>query len=340
MRAVVYDKKNKKLKLIETDMPVPKPGEVLVRVASVGICGSDTEMVNVDTVADGYTMGHEVAGVVEETGEGVTSVSIGDRVTPRPVGCGECPVCLMGNTHLCLKKISIGTGYLPGGFADFVCIPEAMLYNVPDGMTLRIASLTDTFAVPAHAIATASLSEGESALILGVGPIGLSALLLALDIKPSLLGAVDLSQKRLDTAASLGASVVFSPTDDGYYQNVRDAFGGIGPDVVIECTGNPHAMTNAVELVRPGGRVTLTGISFEPMTLNPLSIIMREVSILPAFSSLPADNRLALSFMARKPESAGSIISDVVPLEDMPEIFEAARRGKVDGKVVVEPHPE
>jgi (R,R)-butanediol dehydrogenase/meso-butanediol dehydrogenase/diacetyl reductase len=340
MRAVVYDKTNKKLKLIETDMPVPKPGEVLVRVGSVGICGSDTEMVNVDTVADGYTMGHEVAGTVEALGKGVTSVSVGDRVTPRPVGCGECPVCLMGNTHLCLKKISIGTGYLPGGFADFVCIPEPMLYTVPEGMTLRIASLTDTFAVPAHAIATVGLTEGESALVLGAGPIGMSALLLAADVNPSLLGAGDLSQKRLDTATSLGAGVVFLPSDEGYYQSVRDAFGGIGPDVVIECTGNPHAMTDAVELVRPGGRVTLTGICFEPMTLHPLSMIMREVSILPAFSSLPADNRLSLSFLAENPESAGAIISDVVSLEEMPEIFEKARRGKVDGKVVVEPHPE
>jgi (R,R)-butanediol dehydrogenase/meso-butanediol dehydrogenase/diacetyl reductase len=297
-------------------------------------------MVNVDTVADGYTMGHEVAGTVEALGKGVTSVSVGDRVTPRPVGCGECPVCLMGNTHLCLKKISIGTGYLPGGFADFVCIPEPMLYTVPEGMTLRIASLTDTFAVPAHAIATVGLTEGESALVLGAGPIGMSALLLAADVNPSLLGAGDLSQKRLDTATSLGAGVVFLPSDEGYYQSVRDAFGGIGPDVVIECTGNPHAMTDAVELVRPGGRVTLTGICFEPMTLHPLSMIMREVSILPAFSSLPADNRLSLSFLAENPESAGAIISDVVSLEEMPEIFEKARRGKVDGKVVVEPHPE
>jgi len=340
MRAVVYDKTNKKLKLIETDMPVPKPGEVLVRVGSVGICGSDTEMVNVDTVADGYTMGHEVAGTVETLGDGVTSVSVGDRVTPRPVGCGECPVCLMGNTHLCLKKISIGTGYLPGGFADFVCIPEPMLYAVPEGMTLRIASLTDTYAVPAHAIATVGLAEGESALILGAGPIGMSALLLAADLNTSLLGVGDLSRKRLDTATSLGAEVVFSPTDEGYYQSVRDAFGGIGPDVVIECTGNPHAMTDAAELVRPGGRVTLTGICFEPMTLHPLSMIMREVSILPSFSSLPADNHLALSFMAKKPDSAGAIISDVVSLKEMPEIFEKARRGKVDGKVVVEPNPE
>ena len=112
MRAVVYDKKNKRLKLIETEVPAPKPGEVLVRVSAVGICGSDTEMVNADTVADGFTMGHEVAGIVEALGDGVTSVSVSDRVTPRPVGCGECPVCLMGNTHLCLKKISIGTGYL------------------------------------------------------------------------------------------------------------------------------------------------------------------------------------------------------------------------------------
>ncbi|MBN1883589.1 MAG: alcohol dehydrogenase catalytic domain-containing protein [Deltaproteobacteria bacterium] len=340
MRAVVYDKKNKRLKLIETDMPVPKPGEVLVRVFSVGICGSDTEMVNADTVADGFIMGHEVAGIVETIGEGVTSVSVGDRVTPRPVGCGECPVCLMGNTHLCLKKTSIGTGYLPGGFADFVCIPEPMLYAVPEGMTLRIASLTDTFAVPAHAIAASGLKSGQSALIVGAGPIGLSALLLASDVNPSPLGVADLSHKRLNTALSLGAGIVFSPTDDGYYQNVRDAFGGLGPDVAIECTGNPHAMTDAVELVRPGGRVTLTGICFEPMTLHPLSMIMREVSILPAFSSLPADNRLALSYLARKPESAGAIISDIVALDEMPEIFEAARRGEVDGKVVVEPHTE
>ena len=177
-------------------------------------------------------------------------------------------------------------------------------------------------------------------LILGAGPIGLSAELLAMEMNPSILGAVDLSEKRLETATSLGAHAVFLPTDENYYQNVRDAFNGIGPDLVIECTGNPHAMTDAVELARPGGRVTLTGICFEPMTLHPLSMIMREVSILPSFSSLPGDNRLALSFMDRKPESAGAIISDIVSLDEMPEIFEKARRGKVDGKVVVEPFPE
>jgi threonine dehydrogenase-like Zn-dependent dehydrogenase len=340
MKAVHYDKVKKELATVEIEKPVPGPDEALVKVAAVGICGSDLELVKSDILRDGYIMGHEVSGVIESLGGNIKGFSVGDRIVTRPVGCGSCAVCRIGLTHLCLQKISIGTGSLPGGYAEYVKVPSVMLMKIPDGVGLVAAALVDTLAVPAHGLSRVGLSRKTAkdigVCILGAGPIGISALMMIKDIGAKKIMAVDMNKERTALALSFGADEVISPRDDGYYDKVREFFSGIGPDAIFECTGRVEATGDALNLARPGGMVCNMGICFEPMSLNLLSLTMREITVIPSFSSLPEDNEAAMDFIAKNTDLVEGMISDKTDISGLPEIFTRLLRGEIKGKVVVE----
>jgi threonine dehydrogenase-like Zn-dependent dehydrogenase len=340
MKAVHYDKTKKSLATVEIEKPVPGPDEALVRVAAVGICGSDLELVKSDILRDGYIMGHEVSGVIEDLGGNIKGFSTGDRIVTRPVGCGSCAVCRIGQTHLCLQKISIGTGSLPGGYAEYVKVPSAMLMRVPDGIGLIAASLVDTFAVPAHGLRRAGLNKNTAkdigVCILGAGPIGIATLMMIKDIGAKKIMAVDMNEERTKLALSFGADEAISPKDEGYYEKVREFFSGTGPDVIFECTGRVEAMGDAINLARPGGKVCNMGICFEPMSLNLISLTMREITVVPSFSSLPEDNEAAMDFIGENPDLVEGMISNRTKISGVPEIFGRLLKGEIKGKVVIE----
>jgi L-gulonate 5-dehydrogenase len=336
MKAVRYNKSEKALVIDDIEEPKALPGEVIIRVAAVGICGSDLELFSHDVLADNYIMGHEVSGVISKLGDGVSRFAPGDRVAPRPVGCGTCASCRRGDMHLCSAKISIGTGTRPGGYAEYVSVPEAMLTKIPDDMGLRAAALTDTFAVPAHGIGRVGVSPGEDAVILGMGPIGISLLMMLKDIDVKKVLVIDLNEKRLQFSRSFGADETVSPNTEGYTEKVIQFFSGTGPDVVFDCTGNPRAFTDALALVRPGGRVCLLGISFEQYSMNPLLISMREINIVPSYASLPKDNDRALNFIHRNGSLAEKQITEIISIDQVPSTFEKLCRGEAIGKAVIE----
>ncbi len=340
MKAVHYDKEKKALALGEIEKPAPGPNEALIRVAAVGICGSDLELVKSDILRDGYILGHEVSGVIESLGENIKGFSVGDRIVSRPVGCGSCAVCNKGYPHLCIQKISIGTGSLPGGYAEYVKVPSVMLMRIPDDVGLRAASLVDTFAVPAHGIRRAGLNpktaKDEEVCILGAGPIGIAILMMIKDIGAKKIITIDMNKERMALAIAFGADEAISPNDDGYYEKVRGFFSGMGPDVIFECTGRTEATSDALNLARPGGMVCNMGICFEPLSLNLLSLTMREITVVPAFSSLPEDNEAAMDFIGENADLVERMISDTTDISGLPEIFGRLLKGEIKGKVVVE----
>ena len=339
MKAVHYDKGKKSLALVEIEKPVPGPDEALVKVAAVGICGSDLELVKSDILRDGYIMGHEVSGVIEDLGGNIKGFSKGDRIVTRPVGCGSCAVCKIGHLHLCLQKISIGTGSLPGGYAEYVKVPSVMLMGIPDGVGLVAASLVDTFAVPAHGLSRVGLNrktaKDTEVCILGAGPIGMATLMMIKDIGPKKIMAVDMNEERTALALSFGADEAISPKDEGYYEKVREFFSGMGPDIIFECTGRVEAMGDSINLARPGGMICNMGICFEPMSLNLLSLTMREITVAPSFSSLPEDNEAAMVFIGENTDLVERMISNTTDISGVPEIFGRLLRGEIKGKVVI-----
>ncbi len=336
MKAACFSKEKKALVVTEVRRPVPGSDQALVRVASVGICGSDLTLFSSGTLPDGYIMGHEVAGVIAGTGKDVKSFSVGDRVVVRPAGCGLCIMCGKGQPHLCSAKLAVGTGSLMGGYAEYILVPERMLMGVPDDISLSDAALVDTIAVACHGISRTDVGAGESVVVFGAGPIGLSALMILKQMGAGRLGAVEINEQRRQFAVEFGAQFVYCPREEGYGERLREAFFDAGPDVALEFAGRADAIKDALAIVRPAGRVALVGVTFEPLTIYPISITMREVSIFPVFSTRAVDNETALAFIRQRRDEAARLISDVITIESLPAIFSDLVAGALKKKVMIE----
>lgn len=336
MKAACYSKEKKRLVVTEVERPMPGPDQALVRVASVGICGSDLTLFSSGTLRDGYVMGHEVAGVIVQTGKEVTAFRVDDRVVVRPAGCGGCFMCRHDAPHLCSAKLAVGTGSLMGGYAEYILVPERMLMGVPDDVSLCDAALVDTIAVACHGIARADVRAGNDVVVFGAGPIGLSALMVLSEMGAGRLGAVEINEARRQVAAEFGAQFVYSPAQEGYQQRLHEDFSGVGPDAALEFAGRSEAIKGALDAVRPGGRVALVGVTFEPLTIYPIAITMREVSIFPVFSTRAADNEAALAFIRRRRETAARLVSDVITIDRLPEVFSDLVAGALKKKVLIE----
>lgn len=336
MKAACFSKEKKRLVVTRIDRPVPEPDQALVRVAAVGICGSDLTLFSSGTLPDGYIMGHEVSGVIEETGKDVQNFSAGDRIVVRPAGCGLCLMCEKGQLHLCSAKLAVGTGSLLGGYAEYIRVPERMLMGVPDDISLSDAALVDTIAVACHGISRTNVQAGEDVVVFGAGPIGLSALMVLRHMGAGRLGAVEVNEQRRRFALEFGAEFVYSPREEEYRQRLREAFSGAGPDVALEFAGRADAIGDALDIVRPAGRVALVGVTFEPLTIYPIAITMREVSIFPVFSTRAVDNETAMAFIRERHDEAVRLVSDVITIDELPTVFSGLVAGALKKKVMVE----
>ena len=317
------------------EVPVvrPSPGEVLLGVASCGVCGSDVHAFRSDPgfewVTAPVTLGHEFSGVVEEVGSGVTRVSPGDRVVAVAVqGCGRCETCLSGATQLCPDRVAVGLSR-DGGMAEYAVMPEQHLVLVPEGLDLAVAALGEPLSVAVHAVdVRAEIGPGQRVVVSGPGPIGVLCGMLARHRGAEVLltGVGQDSASRLPAAERVGlrtANLNEQPVKD----HLRDRFGDHAPDVWMESSGSVGALGSALESVRPGGTVGVVGLYAEEMCFSPTEAVRREIGMLFSYSCNYADYQTALGLL-----SAGAIDPDPLlsryPLESAPEAFEAVGQGR------------
>jgi 2-desacetyl-2-hydroxyethyl bacteriochlorophyllide A dehydrogenase len=268
------------LRIEASPMPAPAPGEVVVRVGVAGLCGTDHRIWSGDrAVAYPRVMGHEFVGRVEAIGAGVTRVSVGDRVAVEPnYSCGACPLCREGNRNLCLARTAIGID-VDGGFAEAVRVPARCCWAAPAGVADEDLMLTEPLAVVVRAVARAAVHPGATAAVVGVRTLGLLALQVLRAHGARVLG-VGRSARRFALARELGAEVVHA-LPDGPLERAAQRFSGReGVDCVIETAGTPEAVNHALELVRPGGRIVLTGLPHAPTPVGFFSVVRREVTII------------------------------------------------------------
>jgi len=323
MNAVTY-RKGTGLKYEQVPRPVPDPDQVLVEVSNVGFCGSDHTMVVHDYLPDGHILGHEVSGVITEVGSQVKGHAPGDRVTIRPNFCGKCPDCLAGRTPLCaVDRKSIGTGGpWQGGFAEYLPAYADMLISIPAGTDSQNAALAEVFATALHAIRSSGV-KGGSALVLGGGPIGLSVVqvltLLAFD---SVVLSEPVPFKR-EIGSAFGADVAINPFEEDLKEFTRRFTEQRGFDVVFECSGVPTNIQTGIDCATAGGTVSILSIMADNVTINPLSMnCYREIRLVGSFSSTQEENRQCLQWMASGQLDGRRMISDVITLKELPEIFE------------------
>jgi L-iditol 2-dehydrogenase len=259
--------------------PEPGPGEVVVRVGMAGLCGTDYRIWTGDRpVRYPLVLGHEFVGQVTAVGRDVTRVHAGDRVAIEPnYSCGTCPLCREGNRNLCLSRVAVGID-VDGCFAERARVPERCCWPAPAGVADDDLLITEPLAVVVRAVARGAVEAGHSAAVVGAGTLGLLALQVLRGRGARVL-VVSRTSRRFALARELGAETTHA-VGDGPLEDAARAFAGReGVDVVIETAGTAEAVSHALALVRPGGRVVLTGLPHEPTPVAFFSVVRREVTL-------------------------------------------------------------
>jgi len=258
--------------LLDVPTPIPPRDGALVKIKSVSICGTDFHVYSWDAWAQGrvkppVTMGHEWAGEVVKVGPECQSLKVGDYVSGESHKvCGHCLQCRTGQGHVCQNTKIFGVD-VNGCFAEYFAVPEASVIHNAPRVPPEIACMQDPLGNAVHA-ALAGDIIGKSVAVLGCGPIGLFAIAVCRAVGAGPVFASDTTEYRLDLARALGADTLARVTDDDIEQMVKGTTGGQGVDVVLEMSGAPVAIQQAMRLARPGGRVSLMGIPSRAVSLD------------------------------------------------------------------------
>ena len=334
MKAVVV--RNKEMVVEEVIKPKAGPGEVVLKVRYCGICGSEVHRFEAGSFSDGTISGHEPCGVIDEMGEGVKGWKTGDRVVVIAYEpCKKCRWCQQGEYQLCLKKEWIGIGEKPGGFAEYVKAYASMLVRVPEQVNDRAATLAEPLAVALHAVRSIHIHLGDTVAVIGAGPIGLLVLQCSKAAGAHAVAVIEPAKVRRDLAAKLGADVLFAPEMENIALEVTKAFGA-EPDVVFDCAGSTATLQNAIELVRPHGKVMLVGVSMKPVPISPIQWGRKE-AVLKTTIAYRDEFPLALELIAKRKIEVEPLISDVISLKDVGHTIKALTRPNQQIKILVDP---
>jgi len=339
MKVAVYHN-NHDIRIEERPVPRIGPGELLVRIEASGICGSDVmEWYRLGKAP--LVLGHEIAGTIEETGEGVDDFEPGDRVfVSHHVPCNECRYCEAGQHSLCETLRT--TNFDPGGFAEFIRVPRINVTNgtfrLPDGMSFEEGAFIEPLACVLRGIGTARFRPGRSVLVLGSGISGLLFIKVFRALGASRVAATDIETRRLDAAARFGADVALRP-GEATPDRLREGNGGLLYDLVVVCAGGASVFEQAVTLAERGGTVLLFAPPEPGLTMRlPLFRIWRDqIAILSTYAGCPADIEEAIEMIASKRVTVTDMITHRLPLDRAAEGFRLVSEGTESIKVIITP---
>jgi D-arabinitol dehydrogenase (NADP+) len=341
MRAVLYDAP-RSWSVTEIPTPEAAAGEVRIKVDQVGVCGTDLHIHEGDfNAAFPLVPGHEVVGVIDQLGEGVTRFRLGEQVTVNPnLSCGHCDYCLAGRLINCENAKGYGSNF-QGFFAEYVAVPQTLVFSV-DGLPSDTAVFTEPAACAMHGVETLAIRPGASALVLGAGPTGL---LLAQLISRSGASSVTVAgptQSQLDTAAGLGidTTVLIDRNDpQANIGTLRSASpGGDGYDVVVEATGSTAVGNICVPLTRNGGTVLIYGVTRgeETVSFHPFDVFRREITIKGSFAEMTSFGAAVAALRNGRARTTG-IITHRFALEDYGKALDALATDPSVHKIVIHP---
>jgi (R,R)-butanediol dehydrogenase/meso-butanediol dehydrogenase/diacetyl reductase len=336
VRAAVLTDERPRLAMADVPSPTPGPGEAVLRITGCGICGSDLHLAS-HLAAPGAVLGHEIAGVVAAVGAGVdpTLWPDGTAVVARPFGgCGDCAFCRDGRADHCAQFQLIGLER-PGGFAEFVTVRGDELFKLPASVSVDEQPLVEPLAVVRHAFRRGRVAAADRVAVLGAGPIGLAAVAWAVAIGAEVVVS-EPSALRRDLALTLGASAAFDPTSGPIDAAVARATAG-GPTVVLECSGRPGLIEQAIELSAVEGRVVVVGICPQNDEIFPFWALSKELDVRFAIYYGRDDFTDTLDALDAHRLDARSMVTETIGLEELPERFARLERDPDSGKVIVRP---
>jgi len=332
----------RRLELVTRPQPVAGPGEAVVRVAATAVCHTDLEIYTGrhPGVRLPRVMGHEATGVVEAVGPGVGRLRPGQRVILNPViACGACDCCARGRGNLCRDGGLFGRE-MDGSLAEHVVLPERYLYPLPEHLSLPVATLIETLATVRHAQTRAGVGPGESVVVLGQGAAGLLHTQLAKRAGAGPVVAVSRSPAKLALARRMKADEVVDASRQDPVAAVREATGGRGADVVIDAAGVPSLLGPALEMLTPGGKLIVYGISHHRVPdFTTFPLYLKELTVYGSRALTPEDFGPAIELVASGVVDVEGFITGTYPLDRVAAAFEDYERapGSILRLVIVSP---
>jgi len=330
MKAAYYEG-NKQFSVGESRIVPPGPGQVRMKVAYAGVCGTDLhiylghmdERVKVPQV-----IGHEASGEIVEVGESVIDFKVGDHVVLRPTdACGKCPTCERGDINICPSINFIGITS-PGSFQGFWTVPAHLLHKLPASINMVHAALVEPLSVACHDVRFGEVTDKDYCVVIGAGPIGVLEALVCRE-KGARVVMSEVNPARVQLAKELGFEVV-NPAETDLVKYVMDATGGDGADVVFEVTGTQAGAEMMTRLPRTHGRIVIVAIFAEPMMVDVRTILWREYTVVGARNYVKQDFEEAIRLVASGNLPLDKIVSDVRPLDRMQGTFEEIASGSAN----------
>lgn len=325
----------------ERSQPEPAAGEVLVRIDACGVCMTDYHMYS-GTFAIDYPLvaGHESAGEVAAVGDDVSRFESGDRVAINPtIPCNECAYCKSGRNNLCRSLTSVGGAadhILDGAFAEYVVVPATHVESIGD-LSMTAAAFAEPLACCIHGVDQVDLTSGDTAVVIGAGPIGL---LLVQTLRASGAGTIvvsELVEHRRELALEVGADYVVDPEDEDPTEAIPDLVGDV--DVALEAVGLPHTIEQAMDLTDAGGTTLVFGVPPEDATIevSPFEIFYEELELVGTFSLLPNDFRRAITFLQNGRIDVDPLVTDEYGLDGLQTAFDQMENQEGLKKII---HPQ
>lgn len=339
MKAAVFKEKDL-MAVIDVPKPAAAAGEVVLKVHTCGICGSDLHACQFGMgLRPDSVMGHEFCGEIHEVGPSVSGYSVGDRVTSLPyIACGVCDECKRDDAMHCANLRGLGLGQLPGAYAEYVVCGARSLLKLPHNVSSREGALVEPLSVGLHGVNRANIKPGAGVVVMGAGPIGLSALIWAKARGARAVVVSELAPGRTNLAMKLGATAVINPNKENPADKVK-SITGRAPDVVLECIGVKSTLGQAIGMVGSHGQVVVVGACMEPDQIVPLVCLMKEVRVDFVLAYTHAEFQETIDALASGKINATPMITDVIAVDEVPAMFTALKQPGSRAKVIVEfPH--
>lgn len=338
MKVAVLEK-IKRISIEEREIPKPKEDEVLVRIKSVGVCGSDIHYYNEGKIGSFVVekpliLGHECAGEVVEVGSKVKTLKVGDRVALEPgIPCRRCLYCKTGRYNLCPDVVFMATPPIDGAFAEYVVHPEDFTFKLPDNISFDEGALIEPLSVGIYSAERAMIRPGDTVLIFGAGPIGLVTLQAVKAYGAEQVFIVDINDFRLSKAKELGADLIINSKSEKMEDYIKD-----GVDVVFEASGNSSVISQTTKFAKRGGKIVFIGLASDDyIGININEVSSKELDLLGIFRYANVYKK-SIDLLAKGKIDLKTLITHHFSLEKTQEALEFADKNKDKCiKVIVNP---
>jgi threonine 3-dehydrogenase len=339
MKALVKSKREPGLWMEDVPIPEIGPNDVLIRIHTSAICGTDMHIWNWDhwsqkTIPVPMHVGHEYAGVIEKVGDEVEGYKVGDRVSGEGhIVCGHCRNCRAGKRHLCPNTFGVGVNR-PGSFAEYLSLPAINLFKLPDSISNELASIFDPYGNAAHTALSFDMI-GEDVLITGAGPIGCMAAAIAKHVGARNVVITDVNDYRLGLAHQLGATRTVNVSQESLRGVMKELGMTEGFDVGLEMSGNGSAFKSMIDTMVNGGRIAMLGIFPDDVAIDWGKVIFKGLFLKGIYGREMFETWYKMAAMIESGLDIAPVITHRFPIDDFRQGFEAMGSGK-SGKVLLD----